>query len=103
MDDVTLLAPTRHKLPQAVRLLNQAFTELGLEKHPDKTFIGRAERGFDFLGYHLAPDRLTLARATVERFLERAHRLLFQDCSGVPSLIHQRDTPIYARIVPSEP
>jgi hypothetical protein len=22
-----------------------------LEKHPDKTFIGRIERGFDFLGY----------------------------------------------------
>jgi len=32
-----------------------------------------------FLGYHLAPGRLTLAQATVERFLERAHRLYEQD------------------------
>jgi hypothetical protein len=26
-----------------------------LEKHLDKTFIGRASKGFDFLGYHLSP------------------------------------------------
>lgn len=25
---------------------------VNLEKHPDKMFIGRIERGFDFLGYH---------------------------------------------------
>jgi hypothetical protein len=79
MDDVVLLAPTRHKLRRAVRVLNQTFDALGLEKHPDKTFIGRVERGFDFLGYHLAPGRLTLARATVERFLERAYRLYEQE------------------------
>ena len=79
MDDVVLLAPTRHKLRRAVRVLNQTFNALGLEKHPDKTFIGRVERGFDFLGYHLAPGRLTLSRTTVERFLERAHRLYEQE------------------------
>ena len=56
-------------------MLNETFNALGLEKHPDKTFIGRVERGFDFLGDHLAPGRLTLSRATVERFVERAHRL----------------------------
>jgi hypothetical protein len=50
-----------------------------LLNHPDKTFIGRVERGLDFLGYHLAPGRLTLAQATVERFLERAHRLYEQE------------------------
>jgi hypothetical protein len=79
MDDVIVLAPTRHKLRRAVKVVNETFDELGLAKHPDKTFIGRVERGFDFLGYHLAPGRLTLARATVERFAERAHRLYEQD------------------------
>jgi len=79
MDDVIVLSPTRHKLRRAVKVVNETFAELGLEKHPDKTFIGRIERGFDFLGYHLAPGRLPLARATVERFLERAHRLYEQD------------------------
>jgi hypothetical protein len=79
MDDVIVLSPTRHKLRRAVKVVNETFAELGLEKHPDKTFIGRVERGFDFLGYHLAPGRVTLARSTVERFLERAHRLYEQD------------------------
>jgi RNA-directed DNA polymerase len=75
MDDVIVLAPTRHKLRRAVKIVNETFDELALAKHPDKTFIGRVERGFDFLGYHLTPGRLTLSRATVERFDERAHRL----------------------------
>jgi hypothetical protein len=51
MDDVLVLAPTRWKLRHAVRVLNETLAALGLEKHPDKTFIGRTEKGFDFLGY----------------------------------------------------
>ncbi len=29
--------------------------------HPDKTFIGRSEKGFDFLGYHFSRDGLRVA------------------------------------------
>lgn len=79
MDDVIVLAPTRHKLRRAVKIVNETLAELWLEKAPNKTFIGRVERGFDFLGYHLAPGRLTLAQATVERFLERAAQLYERD------------------------
>ncbi len=50
-----------------------------MEQHPDKTFIGRAERGFDFLGYHFSPDGLSVAEKTVERFVERATRLYEQE------------------------
>ncbi len=52
---------------------------LRLEKHPDKTFIGRIERGFDFLGYHFSRGGLRIAKATIERFVERATRLYEQD------------------------
>jgi len=55
MDDILILLPTKWKLKKAVRVLNQTFDELKLEKHPGKTFIGRIERGFDFLGYHFSP------------------------------------------------
>jgi hypothetical protein len=51
----------RWKLRKAVKLVNEVLASLGLEKHPDKTFIGRIERGFDFLGYHFSPDGLTAA------------------------------------------
>lgn len=45
-----------------------------LKKHPDKTFIGRIEKAFDFLGYHFGPEGLTVAKATLSKFAERAVR-----------------------------
>ncbi len=50
---------------------------LRLEKHPDKTFIGRIERGFDFPGYHFSPAGLTVAKEA--RFVARATRLYEQE------------------------
>ena len=79
MDDIVVLAPTRWKLRAAVKALNQALGALQLAKHPDKTFIGRIEKGFDFLGYRFTPRSLTVARKTIENFLERALRLYEQE------------------------
>jgi RNA-directed DNA polymerase len=78
MDDILVLAPTRAKLRSAVRIVNAMLASLWLEKHPDKTFIGRIERGFDFLGYHFGPGVLRLADATMERFVAHATRLYEQ-------------------------
>ena len=47
--------------------------------NPDKTFIGRSERGFVFLGYHFGPEGLILAAKTIERFVARAVRLYEQE------------------------
>ncbi len=47
MDDILVLAPTRWRLRKAV---NEVLGSLCLLKHPDQTFVGRTERGFDFLG-----------------------------------------------------
>ena len=89
MDDILILAPTRWKLRWAVKTLNQIFNTLKLEKHPDKTFVGWIEKGFDFLGYHFSPRGLGLARKTVENFLARATRLYEQEAGkseGFPLL-----------------
>ena len=48
MDDIIVLAPTRWKLRRVVKTLNRELDALQLEKHPDKTFIGGIEKGFDF-------------------------------------------------------
>ena len=50
MDDILVLAPTRWSLLRAAATVNQVLDALKLEKHPDKTLIGRMERRFDFLG-----------------------------------------------------
>jgi hypothetical protein len=48
MDDILGLAPTRWKLRRAVRVVNERLAALDLEKHPDKTFVGRIEKASIF-------------------------------------------------------
>jgi len=79
MDDILILAPTRWQLRGAVKVVNQMLGALALEKHPDKTFIGRIERGFDFLGYHFSPAGLSVAKQTITNFIEKASRLYEQE------------------------
>lgn len=79
MDDILILTPSRWKLKKAIRVLNRTFNELKLEKHPDKTVIGRIERSFDFLGYHFHPGGLTVAKKTRENFVRLSIRLYEQE------------------------
>ncbi len=62
IDDIVALAPSRWKPRRAVKAVKEVLGGLRLEKHPDKTFIGRIERGFDFLGYQFARTGLTVAK-----------------------------------------
>ena len=79
MDDILVLAPTRWKPRKAVKAVNEVLGSLRMEKRPDKTFIGRIERGFDFLGYHFGQEGLSVAKTTIENFVERAIRLYEQE------------------------
>jgi hypothetical protein len=62
---------------------NQILGALSLEKHPDKTFIGRIERGFDFLGCHFSPAGVVVAKQTIANFIEKASRLYEQERRAV--------------------
>ena len=86
MDDEVTLAPTRWKLRAAIRVVNATLAELKVEQHPDKTFIGRIAKRFDFLGYHFSPEGLSVARLTVERFVARACQLYEQEPPGQAAL-----------------
>jgi hypothetical protein len=45
---------------------------LGLKQHPDKTFIGRISKGFDFLGYTLNAGGITgIAPKTLQHHLDK--------------------------------
>ena len=70
-----ILAKTRWALRRVVQQVNMILDNLKLEKHPDKTFIGRIDRGFDFLGYRFVAQGLRLGAKTKQRFVERATRL----------------------------
>ena len=54
------------------------FHLIKVEKHPDKTFIDRIAKGFDFLAYNFEPKGLSIAPKTLANFLERKTQLYEQ-------------------------
>jgi retron-type reverse transcriptase len=87
VDDILVLADSPRSFRKAIRVLNQHLSAAGLEKHPDKTSIGKIEKGFDFLGYHFAgrDGRVTVARQQQEQFIARIHRLYETSTSTPPA------------------
>jgi RNA-directed DNA polymerase len=84
MDDWVVMAPTRWKLRAAVRTVNETMAQLKMEQHPDKTFVGRISRGFDFLGYRISPAGLIgLAAQSVQQTVERINRLYEQGANDL--------------------
>lgn len=85
MDDVIILATSRWSLRKQTKQLMQWFSEYGFEAHPDKTFIGRTEKGFDWMGAWLthegvtdiAPRAKANHREKVRRLYERLARVPF--------------------------
>ena len=50
--------------------MNRIFDELGLSKAEDKTFIGKIERGFDFLGFYFTREGMSVSKKSVRKFAE---------------------------------
>lgn len=69
MNDWVVPAPTRRKLRTAIRAVNERLSALKVEQHPDKTFVGRISRGFDFLGYRFTSTGLAADRSRVNHAL----------------------------------
>ncbi|EAP2593865.1 RNA-directed DNA polymerase, partial [Salmonella enterica] len=76
MDDFLILSPTRWHLRRAVRMLNRHFAQAGFEQHPDKTFIGRVEKGFDWMGFWFTEKGCDgVASRALQNFKDRLRRL----------------------------
>jgi hypothetical protein len=76
--DILAVAPSLWKRRRAIRTVNQVEASLAVEKHPDKTFIGRIARGYDFLWYHFSRAGLMVAHKTIASFIKKASRLYEQ-------------------------
>lgn len=76
MDDVVILAKTRWQLRRHVRTLNQYFNAREVEKHPEKTFTGRTNRGFDWMGAQMNECGVEgIAQRALSNHRERVRRL----------------------------
>ena len=63
----------------AIRSLNEAIASVGLCLHQEKRFVGRIDKGFDFLGYQIHPSRrLRPSAESLRRLVVRAGRLYEQ-------------------------
>lgn len=82
MDDIVIFTRTRWHLRRAVRTLNVFFASGGYRQHPDKTFIGKTEKGFDWMGIQfnrsgigdVAPRAVANHRQRLRRLYEQAWR-----------------------------
>ena len=60
----------------------QILEDLRLRLLPENTFMGRCEKGFDFLGYHITLEGLTPNPQAQERALDKALRRYAQGGLG---------------------
>ena len=59
-----------------IKRMYAVLATLQLTVHPDKRYIGKTEKGFDFLGYRFRPQKLLEpAVQSLTRLIERSHRL----------------------------
>jgi len=67
MDDWIIIQEKRHGLGKSVKKVYSVLDALGMQTHPVKTFIGKGNKGFDFLGFAICPTGLTVSDAALSR------------------------------------
>ncbi|WP_441254752.1 reverse transcriptase domain-containing protein [Aeromonas sp. A600620] len=92
MDDFIVLARTRWRLRDAVRRLNGYLAADGFSQHPAKTWIGRLDRGIDWLGgWYTTAGRVGIAPNALQRYRTKSLRLYEQTLrAGNPEAECQR-------------
>ncbi len=82
MDDWVLLAKNKWAFRRIIKKVNSILNKLKLQKAVDKTFIGKIERGFDFLGFHFGNDELSVAKKSIQKLAENIVLRLAESVSG---------------------
>lgn len=97
MNDFLILAPTRWSLRRAVRHVKHFLNTSGFTLHPDKTQLGKTERGFDWMGlwfkqhgiHSIVPRAVTKHRQQCRRLYEQI-RHLNQDSQAARMAMYRR-------------
>ncbi len=78
MDDIIIFTKNRFQTGRYVRKLYNLIGKLKLKLAKDKTFIGRAEKGFEFLGYKFSPNGLEIAKKTLDNLKANISKRLYE-------------------------
>ncbi|GLH27219.1 MULTISPECIES: reverse transcriptase domain-containing protein [Enterobacter] len=99
MDDVIILAKTCWSLRKHTKRLMQWFSEYGFEAHPDKTQIGRVQKGFDWMGAWLTHEGVTDVAPRAKANHREKVRRLYEQLARLPKWKRKSATPkVHARV-----
>ena len=80
MDDFIIFTKTRWHLRKAVKKLNQFFNQFSFKQHPDKTFIGKIDKGFDWMGFQITLQGIVdIAPRSMEKLILKLAQLYEQN------------------------
>ena len=74
-DDFVVVCRTRQQAEQALVLVEQVLTELGLSLSPEKTKITTYGKGYEFLGFHLSSRSRRMRPKSMEKFKAKIREL----------------------------
>ena len=71
MDDWIVLTNNKFQLRRYIRKINKILKGLKLDKAEDKTFVGKIDKGLEFLGINFSHKGVTVAEKIVKRFNDK--------------------------------
>ncbi len=72
VDDWIVLTKSKTMLRKIIKKTHHVLNTLHLTMHPNKTYIGKIQKGFNFLGYYYQPSTLLPSLESIRRFHERS-------------------------------
>ena len=74
-DDFVILCPSYASAEQALALTIEILDSLSLSLSPEKTLVTLFRKGFDFLGFHIAMQTVSVRQKSVEKFKDKIRSL----------------------------
>jgi RNA-directed DNA polymerase len=74
-DDVVILCKSRKQAENALALTKETLADLGLECSPEKTKISTMAEGFQFLGFDISSQTVTIRQKSREKFEDKIKEL----------------------------
>ncbi|QDU64331.1 Group II intron-encoded protein LtrA [Planctomycetes bacterium Pan216] len=88
-DDFVVLCKSKRQVQEARQLVEEIIQGLGLTLSPEKTVITNFQEGFDFLGFHIKSQTMTMRAKSVEKFKDRV-RILTKRCHNFDATVVEK-------------
>ena len=90
MDDWVVMTKSKTALRKVIKITHQVMTDLKLQLHPTKTYIGKISHGINFLGYYMDDHKILPSKETIRRFHERG-TALYEQGQGNRNISHRKN------------